>query len=479
MRYNRYMDLTRIKSILTKDCCLTSDRSIVVGVSGGADSLCLLYLLNSMGYPVIVAHVNHLLRQESGSEEALVEYIAKTLHLPFYSTKVDVGTYSHSNKLSMEESARYLRYEFLFRVAEENDAQSLAVAHHADDQIETVMMHILRGAGPAGLRSMGYRSFLPGFSKDIPIVRPLLGMWRSEIEDYCRQENLDPCIDQTNSDKKYFRNRIRHELIPFLETYNPQAKQHLWQLANLAQAENAFLDTAMEDFLNNLVSQKGKGFFALKRAEFVEAPAAIQRQILRQIIGELREDLRDISFDAVEKGIEFARSADARGEWQLLENIWLTRLSKTELMIFTEGAELSELFPLFDGKGAIALVFPGVTNLNDRWEIDATILKGAISPKTEMTDNEVIFDLSELQELLEIRLVSAGEKIIPFGKKEISQKLSDLFINLGVLRRARSQWPILYCGDKLLWVVGLRRAKFAPVKAGSKRILKLELKRKI
>ena len=477
MRYNRCMDLSRIESILARDCCLKSDRSTVVGVSGGADSLCLLHLLHSMGYPIIVAHVNHLIRQESGSEEARVETIAKTLRLPFFSTKVDVSAYSRENKLSMEESARCLRYEFLFRVAKETNAQALAVAHHADDQIETVIMHILRGAGPAGLRGMAYRSLLPGFSTVIPIVRPLLGIWREEIDEYCKQENLDPCVDQTNNDTKYFRNRIRHELIPYLETYNPQAKQHVWQLAILSQAENAFLDTAMEDSLNNLVSQKGKGFFVFKRAEFIDAPIAIQRRILRQIISELRQDLRDIGFVAVEKGIKFARSTDARGEWQLFDNVWLTKYSPTQLIIFTDEVDLCELFPLLKANGEIALVLPGVTSLNDCWEIAATISNEPISLQHEMTDNEILFDLSDLQDPLMVRLTSAGEKISPFGKKEITQKLSDLFINLGILQRARSQWPILYCGDKLLWVVGLRRAKFAPVKSGSKEILKLELKR--
>jgi len=478
MRYNRCMDLSRIKSILENDCCLTDERSIVVGVSGGADSLCLLYLLHSMGYPIIVAHVNHSIRQESGSEEAHVESISKTLHLPFFSTKVDVGAYSHSNKLSMEESARYLRYEFLFHVAEENKAQALAVAHHANDQVETVMMHILRGAGPAGLRGMAYRSFLAGFSEGIPIIRPLLGMWREEIEDYCRQENLDPSVDQTNTDTKYFRNRIRHELIPYLETYNPQVKQHLWQLAYLAQAENAFVDSAMEVSLDTLMSQKGKGFFIIKRDEFAAAPAAIQRRILRCTISELREDLRDIGFDAVEKGIEFARSTDPKGEWQLLDNVWLTKLSKNELLIFTDCADFCELFPLLVGKCEINLVFPGVTKLNDHWEIAAVIIDGALPPKNEMTDYEVFLNLSEIHDSLIIRPPVIGEKIFPFGKGEISQKLSDLFINLGILQRARAQWPILYCGDKLLWVVGLRRAKFAPVKTGSTKILKLELKRK-
>lgn len=477
MSYNRCMDQSRIKSILSNNCCLKIDLPTVLGVSGGADSQCLLHLLHQLGYPIIVAHVNHLIRQESGSEQARVESIAKSLRLPFFSIKVDVEAYSRENKLSIEESARYLRYNFLFRVVEENNAQALAVAHHADDQIETVMMHILRGAGPAGLRGMAYRSFLHGFSSDIPIVRPLLGVWREEIDEYCRHAHLDLCVDQTNNDTKYFRNRIRHELIPYLETYNPQVKKHLWQLANLSQAENLLLDSIKAETINNLVSEKGKGFFVIKRPEFVEETTPIQRRILRQLISELREDLRDIDYLTVEKGIEFARSADARGEWQLLEKVWLTKFSDTKMLIFTDDADLSEMFPLMEGKGEITLLFPGTTKLNDHWEITAIIINGAIAPKNEMNDNEVFFDLADLQDPLMIRLASAGEKIFPFGRKEISQKLSDLFINLGILRRARAQWPILYSGDKLLWVVGLRRAKFAPLESGSTRILKLELKR--
>jgi tRNA(Ile)-lysidine synthase len=472
------MELSRIESILTNECVLTRSRPIVVGVSGGADSLCLLHILNRLGFPVIVAHVNHRLRDESDAEEALLEQTAHTLGLVFKSTRVDVQTFSHDYKLSIEESARQLRYEFLFSIANESSAQALAVAHHADDQVETVLMHILRGAGPAGVKGMAYRSYLPVFSSDIPIVRPLLGSWRGEIDDYCTQERLLPSVDQTNNDTRYFRNRIRHELVPNLETYNPQAKQHLWQLAMLMQPEDALLDQIMKESLNSLITCKGKGFFAFKKGGFNGIPLPIKRRLIRQMIAELRSELRDVGFDAVEKGIDYIGQTSPRGECQLLENVWMTEWTGEEMLLFTGDADFCELYPVLNVQGEVALIVPGNTVLNDSWEVSAIVEEGADFTNNERSDDEVSFDLGELSDALLLRVPKAGVKIMPFGKEPISQKLSDLFINLGILRRARTNWPLLYCGDRLLWAVGLRRAKFAPLDPQTKNVLRLKLQRR-
>jgi len=472
------MELSRIESILINECGLTRSCPIVVGVSGGADSLCLLHLLNRLGFSIIIAHVNHCLRGESDAEQAQVERLAKTLGLPFKSAKVDVETQSRKTKLSIEESARQLRYEFLFSVANYVDAQALAVAHHADDQVETVLMHILRGAGPSGMKGMAYRSFLPVFSSSIPIVRPLLATWRSEIDEYCIQEGMLPCFDQTNSDTRYFRNRIRHELIPNLETYNPKAKEHLWKLAMLMQSEDALLNQMMEQSLSSAITKMGKGFFAFKKSDFNGLPLPMQRRMLRHLLAELRSNLRDIGFDVVEKGLNFTTQARVKGDSQLLEDVWLTKLTDDEMLLFTADADFSELFPLLFGEREIPLVIPGITVLNRCWEVSAAIEDAGGSVHKEMSDHEVCFDKGDLHESLILRTSKTGEKVNLFGKDQISQKLSDLFINLGVLRHARSNWSLLYCGNQLLWVVGLRRAKYAPLDPQTTKILRLKLQQR-
>jgi tRNA(Ile)-lysidine synthase len=325
---------------------------------------------------------------------------------------------------------------------------------------------------------MAYRSFLPMFSESIPIVRPLLATWRQEIDEYYLSEGLQPCSDDTNNDIRYFRNRIRRELIPELETYNSQSKQHLWQLSMLMQPENEMLEEMMKNALSLLTSSSGKGFIAFKRSGFAGTPLPVKRRLLRRMIADLRADLRDIGYDAVEKGIGFSEQETGKGECQLLDNVWLTRLSEDELMLFTKEADFCELFPLMDPKKKVTLTVPGITTLNDHWEVAAALETDGDATGRHICENEENFDLAELGDSLFFRTPMTGERIDPFGKAPISQKLSDLFINLGILRRARERWALLYSDERLIWVVGLRRAKYAPVQPQTKKILKLKLQKR-
>jgi tRNA(Ile)-lysidine synthase len=472
------MNLDQIQRILSTECRLTKDQATVVGVSGGPDSLCLLTILHRLDYQLIVAHVNHQLRPESDSEENFVQDYCGHLNVPFVSTRVDVKEYALQKKMSIEESARCLRYSFLFETAEKNQAQALAVAHQADDQIETVLMHILRGAGSAGIKGMAYFSFLRPFSTSIPVVRPLLGVWREEITVFCAENGIKSCADQTNSDTRYFRNRIRQELIPILSTYNSQAKQHIWQMAQLVQEEDACLEEEVKAALEGGVTAKGKGFFVFSREEFSKFHPAIQRRILRSILSELRADLRDIGFEAVDKGTSAMTLPDFAGEIQLLENVWISSLSPKEVFVYTNRADFSEIWPTLEKGKSVPLVIPGLTLLNEHWQIRVHI-REEIPPEDQPTDaNECFFDLDELQGELQVTTPKTGQRISPFGKQDFSQKLSDLFINSGLHRKARSGWPLVCCGGKILWVVGIRRGKEAPVTSFTKRTLVLRLERR-
>ena len=167
--------LEKFETVLSGKCGLDSQRTILVGVSGGPDSLCLLDLLHRAGHKVVVAHFNHKLRPEAEIEAKAVEETARQLTVPFVVESADVQLYAQNERLSLEEAARNLRYRFLFAQAHHFNAQAVAVGHTADDQAETVLMHFLRGAGLNGLRGMPYRTLLPGFDKEIPVVRPFIG----------------------------------------------------------------------------------------------------------------------------------------------------------------------------------------------------------------------------------------------------------------------------------------------------------------
>ncbi len=477
MRYNRNMDLARFNDMLQKECHLSGERLAVVGVSGGPDSLCLLHVLHQMGYPLLAVHVNHQLRDEADAEEEFVKEFAAAIQVPYISVHVDVRSHSRREKLSIEESARHLRYQCLFEQARLNDAQAIAVAHQADDQVETVMMHILRGSGPTGIKGMAYHSYLPAFSDSIPVVRPLLGLWREEIERYCDENDIHPCTDQTNSDPRYFRNRIRLELMPDLGTYNPRAKEHLWQLAALAREEDALLEKETDQALQNIISKRGIYFTTFSIREFNDLPLAIRRRAVRGIIASLRADLRDIGFEAIEKALTFLEDTGSEGEWQLLDDLWITRLDDTSAMFFKGDAEFSALWPLLEQDGDLSCAMEGNTRINDHWAIHAEIVAKDDLLPVDKSAEEAWFDLAFLKDPLHFRAAKAGERIKPFGGAKITQKLSDLFINKKVHRKARSRWPILCCGDEALWVVGVKRTQYAPVTAHTEQVLILRLVR--
>ncbi|MCJ7625136.1 MAG: tRNA lysidine(34) synthetase TilS, partial [Anaerolineaceae bacterium] len=210
--------------IIREECKLQGDQPILVGVSGGPDSLCLLDVLDRMQYSLIIAHFDHNLRSNSGKEAQIVKKISIARNLPFVHDKKDVLRFAAEENLSIEEAARITRYRFLFEQAKKFSAQAIAVGHTADDQVETVLMHLLRGTGLSGLTGMTYRSHLTKWDPEIPVVRPLIGIWKEEILSYCFERNIKPVIDESNQDVKYLRNRLRHELMPYLERYNPKIK---------------------------------------------------------------------------------------------------------------------------------------------------------------------------------------------------------------------------------------------------------------
>ena len=233
--------LKNIESILRDQCRLDKSRPIIVGVSGGPDSLCLMEILRRAGYHIIVAHFNHKLREAADSEANAVEQTSARLMISSVIESADVGIYAANNSLSLEEAARNLRYRFLFTQAHRFNAQAVAVGHTADDQVETVLMHLIRGTGLAGLKGMSYRTILPTFDADIPIVRPLLDTWREETVAYCAANGLRPHYDPSNDSLNFLRNRLRNILIPTLETYNPKFREAVWRTVQSLNSDYAIL----------------------------------------------------------------------------------------------------------------------------------------------------------------------------------------------------------------------------------------------
>jgi tRNA(Ile)-lysidine synthase len=470
------MNLDSLQGILKEKCGLSKDSPVLVGVSGGPDSLCLLSILKECSFLIQAVHINHHLRAEADSEAARVQQYCLDWSIPFIQFDIDVNAFSSEQKLSIEESARILRYQYLMKAAVEVSAQALAVAHQADDQVETILMHLLRGSGMSGLKGMSYRSYNSAFSNVIPIVRPLLGVWRSEIEDYCSEHKIIPCYDQSNSDQTYFRNRIRHDLVPILKTYNSQADQHLWQISQLIGDEDRFLQELANIELEKITSRRGNGFLVVKRSPFNQSDTALQRRAVRQIFASLRENLRDIGFDPVEKARQFLQNPSAKGDCQLLEGVSITRLNPEEDLVHTQKADLAEIWPLIASGTVFQIQREGERMLNDHWKIVTSVQ--TVFPFEMNKDNDTAyFDLDLLPEPLSLSVWKNGELFSPFGMAGKQIKVGDYFTNIHLPELARANWPILRMDQQILWLAGLRRANIAPVSSETRQVLVVQLLR--
>jgi tRNA(Ile)-lysidine synthase len=474
------MFLSMLDQTAREKCGLTPDRPVLLGVSGGADSMALMVGLHELGYSLVVAHLDHGIREESAEDADYVQTAAARLGLTFIRERVDVLKAAEAEGQSLEEAAREVRYTFLFKQARENQAQAVAVAHQADDQVETVLMHFLRGAGLSGLSGMAYRKVMPLWDPEIPLVRPLLDLWREDIEAYLAELGVTPRFDQSNLDRTYFRNRLRHELIPNLKTYNPQFRQVLNRTAAVLAGDEDFLNELMRTAWGDCSLGEGEGRILLSRSEFLHQSTAIQRRLLREAVSRLRPDLRDVGFEVVERALAFIESPSEGKTLDLAARVTLTLLDDT-MVIKTWEAELP------DGGGAL-LPAPGFTAdlpvggavpLRNGWRIEAELLpdlpEEVVHQAAGRPVNEVWLDADRLNFPLVVRGWQEGGRWRPLGMKGHSQKLSDFFINEKVLEHLRGIWPLVCSGDKVIWVAGLRPAESVKVRGETKRILRLRL----
>ncbi len=450
-----------LKDILQQECRLQIDRPIVAGISGGPDSLCLLTLLHEAGYQVIAAHFNHGLRPEADRDAAAVESIAARLDIPFVGAVGEVRQYAAEKKLSIEAAARDLRYRFLFAQARLHKAQTVAVGHTADDQVETVLMHFIRGAGLNGLKGMPYRSCLLEYDVEIPLTRPLLDVWREQTVAWCKSRGLQPLYDASNDSLDFLRNRLRHELIPTLETYNPRFREAVWRSGKTLSSDHDFLSAALEPLWQHVVQSQTDDYLALDLSFLRMQSTAVQMHMLRRAVQCLLPG-HDIGYSDLQRAAAFIADqvhdrTDFTGGLMLLTEEQTLYIASAESQLPSSG------WPQMP-EGISSLLFspPAKLDLAAGWEFSA-VRSNAAHPAipAAWTDTDpftAFLDAQDLPEKLELRLRVPGDRFEPFGMDGHSQKLSDIFVNLKLPSRARERWPLLCSGEKIVWVPGYRPA---------------------
>lgn len=433
---------------------LADTATLVVGVSGGADSLALLHVLREVwsGERLVVAHLNHGWRATAVLDAQFVAQTAADWGLPCVVEAVDTPTLAQQAGLSLEEAGRVARYRFFARVATEWGATAVAVAHTADDQVETVLLNLLRGSGLAGLSGMSAISSLPE-APHISLLRPLLTISRADVEAYCHEQRLTPIKDPSNEDLRYRRNRIRHHLLPSLTDYNPQIRNHLRQLAEIASADDAALEEMVTAVFPTLSPQQGEGWLSIDRPGWCALPLALRRRILRRATMMQRPFLPDLSFAAIEQARQVAEAGHTGGQSDLVSGLTL-RVAYGRLIIGEADAGPLADWPQLPSGIRLPLPVPGAVSLSGGWVLEAALCHQVNLAEIRGNEDPWQAYAAVGDALLWVRGRRPGERCQPLGLNGRSASLKEVMINRRIEAAWRADWPLVVTNDHLVWLVG-------------------------
>ncbi len=417
-------------------CCL------LVAVSGGADSVALLLLLHSLIEPheltLEVAHFDHALRSSSVADAAFVRNLCADLSLPLTTERRDVATVAREQKGNLEEVARVLRREFFQTTAREVGCSLIALGHHLDDQAETVLQRLLRGAGTTGLAGMRMT--------DGVFVRPLLPFSRIEIHAYLREQGMTWREDETNLDVAFTRNRIRHELLPLLQSFNPNIKNQLVGMCEQMQSDDDCWSELVAVELKRC-AEVSQGEYYLDRKLLITLASALVGRLVRAALREVRGDLRGITAGHVADVVNLARKGPPQGEISL-PGAWVAG-RYDRLWVRRQPPGLAVPFELM-------LPGPGVYALPDGRQLTLSLAdtpSGEDLLAVEFSAEEVTFPLF-------LRRCQHGDRLHPSGMTG-SKKLQDLFVDAKLSREERQSSLLLIKDEVVLWVIGMRRCEGA------------------
>ena len=441
---------------------------ILIALSGGADSVALMHALHrhsdgvgQPGYHLIAAHLNHQLRgAESDRDERFVGELCDRLQIELIVERAD-GLVDSSN---LEERARNLRHEFLNRTADQVGARHIALAHHADDQAETVMMRLLRGSGAAGLAAMD--STGPG-----RIVRPMLTLRREQILAYLEAIGAAYVTDSTNLSPAILRNRVRHELLPMLERdYAPKLSRRLAGLASEMRALDDYLASAARRALHRRLRSPAR----LDLAGFAELHPALANAMLREWLRMRIGDLHRVYRADIER-ISRLCAAAAPGSIAELARGWRLRCEYGAAVIEPAPAAAAPSFK-------VELACNGVTEARDAgFTFVARLLRpgdAGFPGEASMPSAQrmgALFDADEIEGKLSVRGFRHGDRIRPHGMTG-TRKVHDVFVDRKLPRERRSTWPIIESQSEILWIPGLIRSRSALVTAATRNLLQLTAK---
>ncbi len=416
----------RVIQYIEKENLFSSKDKILIGLSGGADSVALLCLLHSAGYECEAAHCNfHLRGEESDRDELFVRQLCDKNKIPLHVVDFDTIGYASDKKVSIEMAARELRYNWFEKIKEETNAQVIAIAHHQDDSVETMLLNLIRGTGLSGL--LGIRP------RNGAIVRPLLCINRNEITNYLKCIEQDFVTDSTNLEDEYTRNKIRLNLIPLMQEINPSVKSNMMDTSNYLNDVATLYNKEIQKAKERISSEKG---ILIKALLEEPSPAALLFEILHPL-GFNSAQIKDItlSLDG-QSGKQFACK-----EWRIIKD--------REFLLLTSTASIKE-----DSCPNLIMEEQEYTPL---FQI----------PREK---NVACLDADKLNEAVHCRKWQIGDFFIPFGmkgRKKVSDYLTDRKFSIS---QKEQQW-VLCCGERIVWLIGERIDNRFRIDENTKRIL--------
>jgi tRNA(Ile)-lysidine synthase len=477
--------LDTVRKTIFEHRMLAPGDAVIVGVSGGPDSLCLshalLALKDELDLRLHLAHLDHGIRgEESQADADYVESLAREWRVPATVQHGDVPQYAREQKLAIEEAARRVRYLFLGRVAREVGADCVAVGHNADDQVETILMHLMRGSGLGGLRGMAPVQMLGAeewwSGRTLRLIRPLLEVPREDIEAYCREHGLQPRFDRSNLDLTYHRNRIRHELLPHLESFNPRFREVLRRSALAIADDYDYLRLQGLAAWERLAEESG-GVVTFPLQEWLELHPSLQRQLLREAIQRLRRSLRDITWTHVEQARLGLERIETGARITLPQGLFLFKGYHD----FVIGEELTlPDAPLLRGEH-LPLRVPGTTRLTDStWKLHSEIAAREQLPQRALENVspwEAYLDAHHTGVDLHLRTRQRGDRFQPQGMAGRSKGLNAFMIDAKIPQHIRDRWPLVVSASHIVWVAGYRIDERAKVTEETRQVLHLRFAR--
>jgi len=450
---------------IKKNNLLAGAEKVLLGVSGGPDSLAMLDLFfkyrNYFGIKIAAVHLDHLFRDESASEADFVEKKAAELEIDFYRKKVDVPKISAEEKLSPEAAARQERFKFFREIYFKENFDLLALAHHRDDQVETVLLNIFRGAGLRGLSGIEKRLSING----VEIIHPLLNLNKEEILNYCRENELEPRIDKSNQQNIYIRNIIRNKILPIIEQeINPSVREVIARNAELIGEEENYLNLKAQEKFEKALIEMDEQSLSLDLEKLQKMHQVIRRRVLRTAFESVNQSMDDFYLEHIlelEKLLE--DSATGRG-------IDLPAETRAEIsygkLLFLKGESIENI--LIEDKLELSL--------NEKHFFETAFsISAEIADKEDITlnadPNRAVVDYKKVNLPIYIRYREAGDSFIPLGMQG-RKKLKDFLIDEKVPRFKRDKILLLVDAENnIIWVAGYRIAEDYKVEDTTDKVL--------